>query len=55
METFTMYATIKIEVSTDLSPAEAVEEFTSDCDYFIKSTDNIKVVNTEWLETNLNQ
>jgi hypothetical protein len=50
-----MYATIKIEVATDLSPAEAMEEFTSDCDYFIKSTDNVKVINTEWEETNLNQ
>jgi len=52
MNTFTMYATIKIEVATNLSKAEAIEEFTENCDYFLQSTDN--VIETEWEETNLN-
>jgi hypothetical protein len=54
MNTFTMYATIKIEVATNLSPAAAIEEFTDNCEYFLQSTDNVKVINTEWEETNLN-
>ena len=54
MNTFTMYATIKIEVATNLSKAEAIEEFTENCEYFLQSTDNVKVIETEWEETNLN-
>jgi len=53
MNTFTMYATIKIEVATNLSKVEAIEEFTENCEYFLQSTDNVKVIETEWEETNL--
>lgn len=53
MNTFTMYATIKVKVATNLSKAAAIEEFTENCDYFLQSTDNVKVIETEWEETNL--
>ena len=53
MNTFTMYATIKVKVATNLSKAEAIEEFTDNCEYFLQSTDNVKVIETEWEETNL--
>ncbi len=49
-----MYVTIKVEVSTKLSPAAAIEEFTENCEYFLQSTDNVEVIETEWEETNLN-
>ncbi len=54
MNTFTMNATIKVKVATNLSKAEAIEEFTENCEYFLQSTDNVKVIETEWEETNLN-
>lgn len=49
---FKLLVTIAVEVESDFTAlADVVDEFGSDCDYSLPSTDNVKVLNTEWLDT----
>jgi len=47
----TLKITIMVKVTTDLSFEDAVDEIGSECEYDFPSTDNVKVVSTEWLDT----
>jgi hypothetical protein len=40
-----------VEIESNLSVDEAIEEFESDCAYSFPETDNVKVIGTEWRET----
>lgn len=50
----TLYLTIKVVVETaeEMEIQDLIEKFESDCDYNIIGCDDIKVVRTEYLETN---
>lgn len=52
-KTYTLYATIKIEIETDLHITDAIDEFGNDCWYDFPDTDNCKVIKTEWVDTTL--
>lgn len=41
---------ISVEVLTELSKEEAIEELNNNCLYEIPSVDNVMVTGTEWLE-----
>lgn len=43
--------TTMINLETELEVDEALNEFTSDCDYTFKDTTNVKVIETEWRDT----
>ena len=46
-----VYVCIEVEIETDLDYEDAIDEFGSESDYNIGSTDNVKVVKQEWLTT----
>lgn len=50
-QTHTIYATIKIEVESELNYEDAVDEFTQNCIYDFLGTEDCKVKSTEWTET----
>lgn len=47
----TLYITIAVKVKSDLPIEEVIDEFGSECSYDFSSTNNVKVVNQEWLDT----
>ena len=49
----TLYVTIKVVVETteEMEIDQLIDRFEQECDYNIIGCDNIKVVNTEYLET----
>lgn len=47
----TLYITIKVQVKSDLDKQEIIDELSSECYYDFPSTENVEVVNTEWLDT----
>lgn len=47
-----MLVTCMIEVQTDLPVDEAVQEFEQNSAYQFPDTINVKVIDTEWRETN---
>lgn len=49
----TVYAVIKVklEVNEDASIEDTIDEFSWESSYEFPSTKNIKVINTEWLDT----
>jgi hypothetical protein len=51
MNEYNFTVTFSVMVKTDLPMQEAIDEFGSNCDYELPSTDNVKVVSTEWLDT----
>jgi len=51
MNEFTFTVTFSVKVKTDLSIENAIDEFGSNCNYELPSTDNVKVISTEWLDT----
>jgi len=54
MNEYTFKVTISVKVKTDLPMEAAIDEFGGDCEYELPSTDNVKVVSTEWLDTEQN-
>lgn len=51
MNTQKLYVTICVSVESDLSLEELIDEFGSECEYDFPSTENVKVLNQEWLDT----
>lgn len=47
----TLMVTIKVVVKSDLSFEDMIDEIGSECAYEFPSTDNVKVISTEWLDT----
>ena len=45
---------VKVRVKKEMSTQEIVDEFEQNCDYNISGTENLVVINTEYLETTLN-
>jgi len=48
----TLYIKVKVEIETELDIEQAIDEFGSESLYNFDSTENITVLNTEWLDTN---
>jgi hypothetical protein len=48
--THVFYALVRLEVETDLDKDRTADEL-SNIDYDFKSTDTVKVVDTQWAET----
>ena len=46
-----LYVTIAVEVESDLSIEEAIDEFTAEADYDFKATDNVEPISSEWILT----
>jgi hypothetical protein len=46
--------TILVNVETKLELREAIDEFSCECPYDLPSTENVQVVNTEWVNIDLN-
>ena len=51
---YTIYATIRIEIETDLHITDAIDEFQNDCLYNFPDTEKCKVLNTCWEQTDVN-
>lgn len=51
----TLYIVVKVEIKSDLPLEAAIDELNSECAYEIPSTDNVRVVGTEWLDTTTQQ
>lgn len=47
----TLYAVVKIEVISELPIEDLIDELGSESYYTIDGTDNIEVIETEWLDT----
>lgn len=47
----TIYVVVKIEIETKLPLKQAITEFQEESFYAFESTDNVNVLNTEFLET----
>jgi hypothetical protein len=47
--TLTFHATLEVDENMDTQ--EAIDEFTSESSYDFPSTENVKVTNTSWEET----
>lgn len=49
--------TLKIEiyvtVESDLEYEDIIDEFSSECSYDFPSTDNVKVIGCQWIDTEL--
>lgn len=45
---------VKVKVKGEMSVEEAIDKFEQECDYNIIGTDDIVVMETEYLETKLN-
>lgn len=48
-----LYMIIKVLVESTLPDADVIEEIEQNSDYDIKSTDEVKVLHTEWIDTRL--
>lgn len=50
---YTLYAVVRITVTSDAyeDVIGVIEEFGEEADYNFDSTDNVKVVDTEWIDT----
>lgn len=42
-----------VEVESELSPHQAMEEFQNNCMYTFEDTENVQVIQTEWRETEI--
>jgi len=51
MKTYSLIFTIRVEVASPLTLAEAVQELETQTDYSIGSTENVTVLETEILES----
>lgn len=49
--TTTLFITIKVQVESDLNIESLVDEFETETDYTFNSTENVKVLNTEYIST----
>jgi len=54
MNDYIFYVTVKVKVSSNLELEKAIDEFQSESFYNFDSTDNVTVLNTEYLETKTN-
>ena len=52
-KTYTLRATIRIEIESDLELDDAIDEFSAGCSYEFSDTDNCKIIKTEWEDTTL--
>ena len=52
-KTYTLYATIRIEIESELNLDDAIDEFSAGCYYEFSDTDNCKVIQTAWEDTTL--
>lgn len=50
---YTIYATIRIEIESQLGLDEAIDEFQSNCLYEFPNTEKCNVIQTCWEETTL--
>lgn len=50
---YILYATIRIEIESELDLENAIDEFSQGCYYKFPDTENCKVVNTAWEDTTL--
>lgn len=49
-----VYVTIKLNVNTDIEDiCEVIDELSNNSDYSFASTENIKIVSTEWVDASL--
>ena len=48
---YSFTVTIQVKVKSKLSLQDAKEEFGNECGYELPSTENVQVVETEWLDT----
>ena len=46
----TIYIKVKVEIETDLPIEQALDEFGSESLYNFDSTENVAILNTEWLD-----
>ena len=47
----TLYIKVKVEIETELDIEQALDELNSESLYNFDSTENITVLNTEWLDS----
>lgn len=52
MKTHTLYVTIKVRVESELEIESVIDELSQDSYYDFGSTENVSVVETEWIDTN---
>lgn len=52
-KTYTLYATIRIEIESELQLDEAIDEFQSNCMYDFPDTEKCNVILTRWEDTSL--
>ena len=50
---YVLYATIRIEIESDLPFEDAIDEFQSNCIYDFPDTQKCKVIETRWEDTTL--
>lgn len=43
--------TMQVKVKSKLSLEDAMDEFGNECSYELPSTENVEVVETEWIDT----
>ena len=48
---YTLTVTIQVKVKSKLSLQDTIDEFGNECSYELPSTENVEVVDTEWLDT----
>jgi hypothetical protein len=53
MKEYVFHVNVKVKVQTELSPEEAKEEFEQESMYNFDSTENVTVLDTEFLETEI--
>lgn len=51
----TLYVIIAIKVKSNMSLENTIDEFGGECNYNFPSTENVEVVNTEWIDTTTSQ
>ena len=51
-KSYVLYATIKIEIESKLDWENAIDEFEANCFYDFQNTQNCKVIQTSWEQTN---
>ena len=52
-KSYILYATIRIEIESELNLDDAIDEFSAGCYYEFSDTDNCKVIQTAWEDTTL--
>lgn len=52
LKRFTLIITIRVEVESDLPINEVIDQFSSETDYNFTDTDDVKVIETEFIDIN---